>query len=433
MRIEQGHLLRIEPDGQQSLYEFDRFQPNSHLFSKRVTVETMAQATHEALLHAVRPFAFQQLGEPVGIMLSGGAGCCALLEALKEVGAQVIAYNLEASEPEGSEYHYAQLACTALDIPLVRIPMSSAVDYLSTTWMFSHPDGHSWVRWFDQLAEQAQEDGVHLLVTGAGDDSSFGPGMEYSAHAVLSSPIPWQEKWQMLKGMVATDWNILDILKSVWSSRQLIGPSSNEGPTRSDREMKNAGFLHTVFSRKKNGEETILHHTLAFSPQSLSIEQTILQPRGIRLCYPYHDRQVQGISLALPVAYRLIPNLENLIPDLADLEPPLERKVNKPILRLSYHHTDVPPVVIWRTWAVCTQAPVQAFCINHPEIIKETLGAGSYLDEMGWIDLERLEQILASRSTIRENYTALIASSMVELFLRGSWQEQCQRGGPIWG
>jgi hypothetical protein len=433
-RVEQGHLVRITIDecGHMNVHDvvFDRFLPDPHLSSKTLTMEHIVRRTREALLNAVRPLA---CGEPVGIMLSGGSGSAAILEAMKQVGVNGIAYHLEAPNPEASEYRFAQMACDALDVPLVRIPMSCGPDYLSFQWRFSHPDGHPWVRWFEQIAQQARKDGVTILVTGAGDDHAFGPEMEYSVHSLLSARIPWREKRKMLRGLLSTDWNVLDILRSAWPwpPRQLIGLTYLAGPSKEDHHMRRADFLTPLPPEFYREIDAALLHSPCFEPQCMAVEHTILQPNGIRLYYPYYHREVQAISLALPDAYRLMP-AASLPPHVAALVPELERIVDKPILRLACEDTLLPQEVVWRTWSVCTQASIQAFCLNHPQILQDILAEDSCLAQMKILDSRRLEQVLASRADIRNNYTSLVASALVEIFLKKALRDHCQRGGPVW-
>lgn len=434
-RVEQGHLVRIQFDKRGSIQvldvQFDCFLPDPNLSSGTVTMERVIQRTHEALQNAVRPLL--ACAKPVGIMLSGGSGSAAILEAMKQVGVTVIAYHIEAPNPEASEYRFAQMACEALAIPLVRIPMSRGSDYLSSQWLFSHPDGHPWVRWFEQIAQQARNDGVTIMVTGAGDDHAFGPEMEYGVHSILSARIPWQEKSKMLRGLLSTDWNVTDILRSAWSwpPRQLIGLTYLAGPSKEDHHMRRADFLMPLPPDSHREIDAALLHSPCFEPQCMAIEQTILQPNGIRLYYPYYHREVQAISLALPDAYRLMP-AASLPSHIATLVPDLERVIDKPILRLACEGTLLPQEVVWRTWSICTQAPIQEFCLNHPQILQDILANDSCLVEMKMLDPCRLEQVLASRASIRNNYTSLVASALVEIFLKKALRDQCKRGGPPW-
>jgi hypothetical protein len=429
-RVEQGHLIKIQPCGNVTSMQFDQFLPDPYLSSHRFTLESYVQHTREAITSAIRPLH----GERVGIMLSGGSGSGALLNFMKEDGLDVIAYHMESPDPAGSEWHFAESVGAALDVPVRRLIMRTGADFLSPQWEFSHPDGHPWPAWYDQIAQAARQDRVRLLVIAGGDDHTFGPEMEYSMHSVLFARLSWREKIEMIKGMFSTDWNIWDILRSAWPwpPRQLIGPSSLAGPIKEDREMRRADFMTPLDSAPRGLDDIALQHPPCFSPQNMAIEHTILKPNGITLYYPYHHRAVQKVSLALPAAYRLIPHLERLVPDLTSLRSDLERVVDKPILRLACRGTKLPPEVVWRTWAVCTQAACQTFCISHPEILRALLGSGSCLEALGMVVPSRLDHVLSSRPLIRENYATLIASAMGELFLKKSWQNQCRRGGPLW-
>lgn len=430
-RVEQGHLVRLQVDGQGRVnvhdVVFDRFLPAPSLSSGILTLERIIQLTREALRNAVRPLAG---GEPVGMMLSGGSGSAALLEAMKQVGVNVIAYHIESKTPTGSEYRFARITCDELNVPLVRIPMSSGSDYLSTAWRFPHPDGHPWAKWFEQIAQKARQDGITLLVTGAGDDHAFGPEMRYGASSILGARIPWREKRKMLRGLLSTDWNIVDILRSAgpWRPRPLIGLTHLAGPSKEDRQMRRADFLTPLPPDSHREIDAALLHSPCFTPQGLAVELTMLQPQGIRLYYPYYHREVQALSLAFPDAYRLMP-ATSLPPHISALVPNMERVVDKPILRLA---CELPQEVMWRTWGVCTQAPIQEFCLDHSQLLRDILANDSCLAQLKILDPSRLEQVLASRAAIRNNYTSLVASALVEIFLKNALHDQCERGGPLW-
>jgi hypothetical protein len=432
-RVEQGHLVRIQHDSSGNVHlddiQFDRFIPDLRLTSGRIERERVVQLTREALQNAVRPLRGE---EHVGIMLSGGVGSAALLHAMKKTGVNVIAYHIDAQEAAGSEYRFARMACDALDIPLVTIPMSSGPDFLSLDWVFSHPDGHPWPRWFEQIALRARQDGVNLLVTGAGDDHAFGPETTYSVHSILAARIPWREKRKIVRGLLSTDWNVLDILRSAWPwpPRQLVGLTYLTGPSKEDTQMRKADFLTPLPPYQRERDAALLHSP-CFAPQSMAIEQTILQPNGIRLYYPYHHRDVQALSLALPDAYRLMP-AASLPPHLFALVPDLERVVGKPVLRFACEGTPLPQEVVWRTWSVPTLASIQEFCLKQTQILQDILASDSCLAQMKILDPSRLKQVLASRAAIRNNYTSLVASALVEIFLKKALHDQCKRGGPLW-
>ncbi len=161
------------------------------------------------------------------------------------------------------------------------------------------------------------------------------------------------------------------------------------------------------------------------------MELTMLQPQGIRLYYPYYHREVQALSLALQDAYRLMP-AASLPPHIAALVPNLARVVDKPVLRLACGATHLPQEVVWRTWGVCTQAPIQEFCLNHSQLLQDILANDLCLARMKILDPSCLEQVLASRTAIRNNYTSLVASALVEIFLKKAFRDQCERGGPLW-
>ncbi len=420
-RVQQGQLLTIAPDRTVTRYQFDHFTPDSTLSSGRTTLHNFLLPTRLALRQAVQPLR----GERVGILCSGGPGSAAILTALKETGIDTVAYHLESPDPSGSEFAFARLLCDALDIPLRRITMDTDATYLSPDWIFSHPYAHAWGRWHEQAALAAKSDHISLLVTGGGDDSAFGPSLTYGFHSLLAAKIAWREKIQMIRGLFSTDWNIFDILGSLVPTRQLIGPSSLAGVKKEDREWKwkRADFLTSPPDRPRTWDDPALQHAPCFSPQAMALQQAILQPLGIRLYNPYHQRPVQSVSLALPDAYKLI---SNLFPDLA----PGERIIGKPVLRLAFDN--VPTQIMWRGWSVWTQAACQRFCLSQKETLRALLGQDSRLAALGIANPSGLENVLNNRASVRDNYKTLITSAAVELYLRNALQPHLKRGGPSW-
>lgn len=419
-RVQQGQLLTIAPDRTITRYQFDRFTRDSILASRRTALHDFLIPTHQALCQAVQPLR----GEKVGLLCSGGPGSAAILATLKETGIDTVAYHLESPDPSGSEFAFARLLCDALGIPLRRLTMDTNATYLSPDWIFPHPYAHAWGRWHEQAAIAARSDHISLLVTGGGDDSAFGPGLTYGFHSLLAARISWQEKVRMIRGLFSTDWNIFDILGSLVPTRQLVGPSSLAGIKKEDCDWKwkRADFLTPPPDQPRTWDDPALQHAPCFSPQAMALQQAILQPLGIRLYNPYHQRSVQSISLALPDAYKLIPNL---FPELA----PGERIIDKPVLRLAF--ANVPTQVMWRGWSVWTQAACQRFCLSQIETLRTLLGKDSHLAVLGIVNPSGLENVFCSRASVRENYKTLITSAAVELYLKNALQPHLKRNGRL--
>jgi hypothetical protein len=87
---------------------------------------------------------------------------------------------------------------------------------------------------------------------------------------------------------------------------------------------------------------------------------------------------------------------------------------------------------VWRTWGICTPAAIQEFCLKQVGVLQHLLSSDSCLARMKILDPCRLEQVLSSRAAIRNNYTSLVASALVEIFLRKAFHDQYKRGGPLW-
>ncbi len=438
MMVDQGHLVKIRPDGSVSVHQFDSFAPDVRLLHKRATLWDFVEATMEAVCQAVRPLVGKGR---VAIMLSGGSGSVALLVAMVKEGVDVIAYHLDSPDPAGSEFRFAQMACEALGVPLKRIVMDTGPDYLSRRWMLPHPFAHSWgLRWYEQMAEEARKVGATIVINGSGDDSSFGLLPEYSVRAILGANIAWHEKKKMLGGLLATNWSILDIIRSglpwPWPPQGLVGLTSIWGPSREDKLKWRGDFL-TPGDLPRRPDDKNFWRDPCFSPQTMAREQAILWANGIVHYRPYLRRRVQSVSRAIPVAYRIIPGrtLESLVPGLATRVPDLSWIVEKPVLRLAietFGGTNMSPEVVWRPWSGNAAMSAQTFCVNNPGVLWEVLGPGSRMAEMGFVDVTHLREILASRWLTRDNDKTLVAAAQVGRFLGTSWHEQCSRGGPIW-
>jgi asparagine synthase (glutamine-hydrolysing) len=366
---------------------------------RRVTLQDLAMCCSEALREATRPLAATQ--RKIGVLLSGGIDSSAIAAALAQHGADVLAYHIHVPGA-ASEFEDAQAVCQKLDLPLVIIEGSSGSDYLSERWRFSHPYTHAGLRWFEQVAEQAPQDGVTLMTTGRGGDPSFGPQHSYGLCDVFSARIAWREKVAMTAGALSTDWLLPALIKSVGRSFSLIDESSLAPTAVARHTVKTAPFFRPRSLHPSPIPD--LYDVTSFSPQDLALESTIWQPRGIRVTHPYHHVAVQRLAASLPTAYRLLPYRG--------------KKVVKPVLRYAFADS-LPPRAVRQRRGPWLSVPHQDYCLHQTSYLAQLLGsATSQVVQRGFIDPIQLQRVLDDPQMLRTHYKPIIATAMTELYLR---------------
>lgn len=391
-----GTVVRINATSAQST-PFEQITPLIH--SQRVTIQELATFCYEALREATRPLASTK--RKIGVLLSGGIDSSAIATALVHNGADVVAYHFH-FPGAASELADAQAVCQMLCIPLVILQVSNGSDYLSEGWRFSHPYNHAGLRWFEQVADQASQDGVMLMTTGRGGDPSFGPKLSYGLCDIFSAPIAGREKLSMTAGALSTDWLLPSLIKSVWRSSSLINESSLAPTTANPYAVRAAPF----FRRRSlhPPPDSNLYDVACFSPQDLALESTIWQPRGICVTHPYHHIAVQRLVASIPSAYRLLPYRG--------------RKVVKPVLRWAFAGK-LPPCAVRQGRGPWLSAPHQDYCIQQASYLAQLIGSPtSQVLQRGIVDPIQLRQVLEDQQMLRAHYKAIIATAMTELYLR---------------
>jgi asparagine synthetase B (glutamine-hydrolysing) len=347
----------------------------------------------------------------IGAMLSGGIDSAVIVAALVQHGVDLVAYHLQFSDAVADESTYARAVCQSLDVPLVSIKANCGPDYLSEAWRYPHPYGHAGLRFFELVAEQAERDGIAIIVTGRGGDPSFGPLATYGLSDVFAAPITGREKWAMLLGAISTDWLLPDLFKSIRPSCSLINESSLAPASSGQGARKALPFLRQhVFCSSSFPN---LYDVTRFSPQDLTVEATIWRPHGIVMAHPYHDLAVQQLVAHLPAAYRLLPFRG--------------MRIAKPVLRLSFADV-LPPLVVRHRQSPWLSVPHQEYCLHAIPYLLQLLGKPtSQLVQRGILDPTQVQKFFtdgrlgesASRDgRIRSYYNGVIACAMTELFLR---------------
>jgi len=385
-RVRPGQVVILEPH-RTTTVEYDRITPMA--LPRRTTLPEYAEIAYQLLLDAVRPYAGSGR---IGVLLSGGIDSSSVITALVDAGADVIAYHLDTEDELADESAYARAVCEHLGVPLVSIMTDDGEGFLSRSWEFPHPYSHPCYRHLEQAAERVAEDGVTFLATGREGDILFGP-LRYGVRDILLGDLRWREKQEMLCGVLASRWQLSDILKSCLFNSSLMDDSSlvSDNARRSDFLTPMPGLSGEVFDYD-------------FMVQEFTMDLALFRPRGVLLCSPMGSNDLRRLSMRLPGAYRAIPFQGRLI--------------DKPVLRMMLARR--LPELVWRrggrSWL---NSPPERYALRNSHRLRELIGdPGSHLVRTGIVDPARLAQVVGQPLSVRHNAEALISSAMVELFLR---------------
>ncbi|SPL88538.1 unnamed protein product [[Actinomadura] parvosata subsp. kistnae] len=366
---------------------FDRITPLE--LPRRTPLAEYADLAHRMLLDAVRPYAGRGR---IGIMLSGGLDSSAVLTALVEVGADVVAYHMHTDDPLADESAYARTVCDHLGVPFVAVPTESGEGYLSRARPFPHPFVGFAYRWVEQLAERVHEDGITFLTWGADGDLCFGP-YRYGLHDVLFGDIAPHEKAALCRGLIASRWELSRVLRSVRRSSSLLEEYLPVGVNARPTEFTTPA--PGVPDDRYDSDYSAKEHTM---------DLMLWWPRGILRCSPLGDRQIKRLTARMPHAYRLLVHQGRMIP--------------KPVLRLLL--STRLPATVWRRYGRLWQdSPHKRYAITHPHVFADLIGTPqSQLVTKGIVDPDRLAAVLAEPASLRRHSETLICAAMTELFLR---------------
>jgi len=395
-RVRPGQVVVLERH-RTTAVEFDRITPLE--LPRRTTLPEYAEIAYDLLLDSVRPYAGSGR---VGVMLSGGLDSSAVLTALVDAGADVIAYHLDTEDPLADESAYARAVCEHLGVPFVSIMTDYGAGYLSRRWDFPHPYPHTGYRYLEQTVERVAEDGVRFLATGREGDILFGP-LHYSVRDVLFGDLCLREKQEMLCGVLSSRWQLPEILKSCMSGSSLVfsGMPIGENARRSD-------FLTPMPGMSKEEID------FSFMPQEHTMDLTVFRRRGVFLCSPMGSKGLRRLSMRLPAAYRWIPYQGRLI--------------DKPVLRMMLA-TRLPDLIWRRAGRSWLNSPPQNFALRHSRSLRELIGSpDSHLVRTGVVSPARLDKVFGHPLSVRRNAESLICSAMVELYF-GSMEK---RLGKAW-
>lgn len=385
-----GHLMAF--DGRSaSVVQYDRIVPQG--LPRGSSLQDYADHAYQLLVTATRPYA--RSGR-LGVMLSGGLDSSAVTTALIDNGADLTAYHVTTDDPLADESAYARAVCRHLDVPFVPIMSDTGDGYLSKHWTFPHPYNHFAYRWQEQMACRVQQDQITFLTTGTDGDLLFGPVHDYGLYDILFGRLRWSEKQQLLRGALCSRWTLPNLLKSIRRSHSALAAEQPVG--------ENADHIDFLAPMPHVPDDLDHRMNFAFTSIEHTADLTLFWPRGIERCSPMANRELYRLAEGMPNAYRWIPYGG--------------RFIDKPVLRLML--STRLPALVWRRYGgLWPHSPQQTFCLTHPEVLAELIGAPeSLLVRMNIVDPRRLAAVLEHPPTIRRNTNSLVWSAMTELFLR---------------
>jgi asparagine synthase (glutamine-hydrolysing) len=383
--VQRGQLVIVDKHQTTSVH-YDRIIPME--LPRRTSLAQYAEIAYSLILQAVRPYA--RSGQ-VGILLSGGLDSATVLTALVEVGADVVAYHMAPDDPLADESSYAGMVCKHLGVPFAPIRVDCGEDYLSDKWVFPHPYNSLAFQWLEKTADRIQRDQITFLIWGRDGDMVFGPE-RYGLRDVLFGDLRLQEKMMLCRGLVSSRWELPRILRSIGSA-SLLDDYEAVGDN-----ARGTDFLNPepdVVDDRFDYDYSAIEHTA---------DLTCWRPRGIQLCSPLGDKDIQRLTTRMPNAYRLLPHRG--------------RMISKPVLRLIL--STRLPATIWRRYGrLWLDNPHKNYVLAHPQVFAELIGKpDSHLVQMGVVDPQRLAHVLAEPLDLRRHADTLICAAMTELFLR---------------
>ncbi|MFH8596650.1 asparagine synthase-related protein [Streptomyces rimosus] len=368
---------------------YDRITPLP--MPRRTSLRAYADLAYQLLLEETRRYA--SAGR-IGVLLSGGVDSAAVLAALTDHGADVIAYHMYTADPLADESPRARQACRELSVPLVTVdPPGEDESYFPDGHDFPLPFNHVWFRRLDLTARRIAADGVRTVLSGLDGDVVFGP-LRFGLYDVAVADVPWRERWAMANGLLSSRWELSRIARSVRR-----GYSLYEDPEATAETERAGDFLVPVPGA---GPERYEPDSAA---QEHTLNLTVWRPYGIHCAKPWGGRQLRRLAARLPNAYRVIPYGG--------------RTIDKPVLRLAAARRRVPSCV-WRHYGRdWLGSPDETWCLRHPDAVADLLGGpDARLTTLGVVDPQRLAAVLADPRALRRNAENLLCTAMVELFLR---------------
>ncbi|MCX4669072.1 asparagine synthase-related protein [Streptomyces sp. NBC_01381] len=382
-----GQVVVVDRD-RVDVVEYDPIVPLE--LPRHTTMPEYAEIAYDLILQAVRPYTGRGR---IGILLSGGLDSGAVLTALVDSGADVVAYHQATDDPLADESGYAREVCDHLGVPFVPVMMDHDEGYLSEKWELPHPYNNIAFRWQEQIADRIERDGITFLTWGRDGDMVFGP-TRYGLYEVLHGDLRLREKAALCRGLLCSRFESSRILRSASASSSVLGDlvPTGDNARATDFLTPLPGVPDDRFSD-------------AYSARDHCVDLSVWRPRGIQLCSPLGDKGIRRLAARMPDAYRLLPYQGRLI--------------TKPVLRLLL--STRLPERIWRRYGrLWLDSPHKNYALNHGQVLADLIGRpDAHLIRMGIVDPRQLARVLAEPASLRRNAEQLICAAMTELFLRG--------------
>lgn len=367
---------------------YDRITPLP--LPRRTSLRRYAGLAYELLLDATRPYAS---GGRVGVLLSGGVDSAAVLAALTDHGADVVAYHMCGHDPLADESPRVREVCRHLSVPLVTVaPPGEDESYFPTDLDFPLPFNHVWFRRLQLTARRIAADGVRTVLSGLDGDIVFGP-LRYGLYDVAVADAPWRERWAMAGGLLSSRWETSRILRSLHPGRSLY--DDPEATAETERASDFLTALPGASPEPYAPDSAAQEHTLNL---------TVWRRHGLHCAKPWGGRELRRLAARLPNAYRVIPYAG--------------RTIDKPVLRLAAAHR--LPACVWRHYGRdWLGSPDERWCLRNPAALADVLLASdARLTALGVVEPPRLAAVLDDPRALRRNAENLLCTAMVELFLR---------------
>ncbi|QKV96983.1 hypothetical protein HUT19_39200 [Streptomyces sp. NA02950] len=389
--VRPGEMVVVRPRTLSSV-RFDSLTPLD--LPRRTPLAQYAELAYDMLLREAR--AYVGAGR-VGVMVSGGLDSAAVLCALVEAGADVVAYHHVVDDPLADESGYARTICNHLSVPLEMVKAGYDSHFPPRERSFPHPFLNVGYPWLEQLAQRVHGDGIRLLVWGRDGDLRFGP-LRYGLHDALAADIPFRERAALCAGLVSSRWELPQILRTASRSRSLFDD------IRSDSGLIRA----TDFLEPMPGVPDDPFADVAaeddYSVKDVCAHLTSWRPRGIMMCNPLGSRELRRLAARMPDAYRMFPYQGQVI--------------TKPVLRLLL--STRLPASVWRRYGrLWMSSAHKNRALADAKVFHDLMGGGdSRLVRMGVVNPERLAEVLTDPHRRRRNAETLVHAAMTEIFLR---------------
>lgn len=375
-----------------STVRFDALAPLD--LPRRTPLAQYAELAYEMLLREAR--AYVGAGR-VGVMVSGGLDSAAVLCALVEAGADVVAYHHVVDDPLADESAYARTICDHLSVPLEMVKAGYDGDFPPRGRSFPHPFLNVGFPWLEQLAERVHGDGIRLLVWGRDGDLRFGP-LRYGLHDALAGDIPFRERAALCAGLISSRWEAPRIVRTASRTRSLFDDIRSGGDL-----ARATDFLEPVPGVPDDPFADVPAED-DYSVKDACAQLTSWRPRGIMMCNPLGSRDLRRLAARLPDAYRMIPYQGQVI--------------TKPVLRLLL--STRLPASVWRRYGRLWMSSAHKHrALADADAFHELMGGpDSRLVRMGVVNPARLTEVLTDPHRRRRNAETLVHAAMTEIFLR---------------